>query len=262
MSRAVGMRGSSGTAASARRGGGGRELPLGGYLQKSQAPLTCLIFLLPMLIAYEWGCQLMATSPEHLRAFHDVQHFFRLFGAGGRHLPPLAVATILLITHIARKDSWRPDFGTAGCMILESVALCLPLFALDALSSRYIPLAGGTYSRASQWHSMLVMAVGAGIYEELVFRLAFFTLLSILLMDVLKFPKGKCVLLMVVASAVCFSAYHYLGSEPFRLRTFAFRTAAGIYFGVIFIWRGFGITSGSHAAYDLLAVSLGAWGGG
>src|SRR2546423_10277321 len=118
MSRAVGIWASD---------GGGGELPLG-YLQKSQAPLTCLLFLLPLLIAYEWGCRVVATSPEHLRAFHDVQVFFRFFGAVGAHLPALTVAVILVIAHIARKDSWRLDFATSGCMVLESITLCLPLF--------------------------------------------------------------------------------------------------------------------------------------
>jgi len=249
MSRAASIGASSGP-----RGDG--EL-LAGYLQRSQAPLTCLLFLLPLLIAYEWGCRLMATSPEHLRAFHDVQVFFRFFGAAGRHLPSLTVATILLITHIARKDPWRPDFATAGCMTLESVALCLPLFVLDALSNHYIALASH-HSMHAPWQPKLVMAIGAGIYEELVFRLAFFTLLSILLIDVLRLPKGKSMLVIVVASAIAFSAYHYLGNEPFLLRTFAFRTGAGIYFGLLFLWRGFGVTSGAHAAYDLIAVSLAA----
>jgi membrane protease YdiL (CAAX protease family) len=246
-------------AASIGASGGGTpdgEL-LTGYMQRSQAPLTCLLFLLPLLIAYEWGCRLMATSPEHLRAFHDVQVFFRFFGAVGRHLPSLAVATILLMTHIARKDPWKPDFATAGCMALESVALCLPLFLLDALSNRYIGLSSHRFAHAA-WQPKLVMAIGAGIYEELVFRLALFTLLSILLIDVLRLPKAKSMLVIVVASAIAFSAYHYLGSEPFLLRTFAFRTGAGIYFGAIFLWRGFGITSGAHAAYDLIAVSLAA----
>jgi hypothetical protein len=61
---------------------------------------------------------------------------------------------------------------------------------------------------------------------------------------------------MVSISSLLFAGYHYLGSEPFIWQTFAFRTAAGLYFGVIFVFRGFGITAGSHAAYDVLIVLL------
>jgi membrane protease YdiL (CAAX protease family) len=61
---------------------------------------------------------------------------------------------------------------------------------------------------------------------------------------------------MVVSSSLLFSLYHYLGHEQFDLRTFAFRTAAGAYFGAVFIFRGFGITAGTHAAYDIYIVAL------
>jgi membrane protease YdiL (CAAX protease family) len=104
---------------------------------------------------------------------------------------------------------------------------------------------------------MIVLSVGAGIYEELVFRLAAFTLLTILLVDVLQMKRGWAVLLMVVVSAVLFAKYHYQdGGETFAWQTFAFRTGAGIYFGALFCRRGFGVTCGAHSAYDIMAVLL------
>jgi membrane protease YdiL (CAAX protease family) len=60
----------------------------------------------------------------------------------------------------------------------------------------------------------------------------------------------------VVISSLAFSLYHYLGSEPFSPQTFAFRTAAGFYFGAVFVFRGFGISAGSHAAYDVVVTLL------
>jgi hypothetical protein len=66
-------------------------------------------------------------------------------------------------------------------------------------------------------------------------------------------------LLLVVLSASLFSAYHYLGSESFHWRIFVFRMVAGAYFAAIFIFRGFGLTAGSHVAYDLI-VALGPFG--
>jgi CAAX prenyl protease-like protein len=61
---------------------------------------------------------------------------------------------------------------------------------------------------------------------------------------------------MVLISSLLFAGYHYLGSEHFIWQTFVFRTAAGLYFGAIFVFRGFGITAGSHAAYDVMIVLL------
>jgi membrane protease YdiL (CAAX protease family) len=103
---------------------------------------------------------------------------------------------------------------------------------------------------------LLVLFVGAGIYEELVFRLIAFTVLSFLFIDLLKMPKKRAFLLMVLVSSLGFSAYHYLGAEQFDPRTFAFRTLAGIYFALIFVWRGFGITAGAHTAYDISTIAF------
>ena len=71
---------------------------------------------------------------------------------------------------------------------------------------------------------------------------------------------------MVIISAAAFSLYHYqipllhfspyTGSEPFDWQSFVFRTLAGIYFGLIFLWRGFGLTAGAHASYDITIVLL------
>ena len=258
MSRAAQIRATRGANLD-RDDDGPAPLPLG-YLQKSQTPLTCLLFLFPMLVLYEVGTHYFATDLRHhtetrIMAFEYMQRFFRWFGAVGRYLPSLAVAAILITSHIARKDTWELDFGTALCMGIESVAWCLPLFALDALSKTYIPLRVGGLTDGVCGD--LVLAMGAGIYEELVFRLAAFTLLSMLLMDLLRVKRGWSILLMVVTSALLFAKYHYQdGGEPFMWQTFAFRTGAGIYFGALFCRRGFGVTCGSHAAYDIIAVLL------
>ena len=74
--------------------------------------------------------------------------------------------------------------------------------------------------------------------------------------NVLRLPVVWSNLLMVCISAVLFSLYHYLGSESFELRNFVFRTIAGIYFAVIFLTRGFGITAGCHIFYDVIIVIL------
>jgi len=69
----------------------------------------------------------------------------------------------------------------------------------------------------------------------------------------MKLEKRLSMLLIVVVSGILFSLYHYLGNEPFYWPSFIFRTVAGIYFGVLFMFRGFGVTAGAHTAYDIIA---------
>jgi membrane protease YdiL (CAAX protease family) len=232
-----------------------RALPEG-YFARSELPLASLALLLPLLVLYEVGTRHFASNAfagtEHrIIAFKLMQDFFHLFGATGRYLPALAIVGILLAWHIARNDPWRVKPGTLAGMTVEGVFLGLPLLAMGILGLRY--LAAGS---ASDWRGMIVLSIGAGIYEELVFRLIAFTLLHLLLVDLLDVPKFWAGLVTVLAASLLFSLYHYLSDEPFLWRVFAFRTFAGVYFGVVFMFRGFGITACSHASYDVCVVAL------
>jgi len=232
-----------------------RALP-SGYFAQSELPFASLVLLLPLLVLYEIGTRHFTSDPfagtEHrIIAFKWMQEFFRLFGASGRYLPALAIVGILMAWHIARNDPWRVRPGTLAGMTLEGCFLGLPLLAIGIVGLRYLaaPVTG-------DWRGMLVLSIGAGIYEELVFRLIAFTLLQLLLVDLLDLPKMWAGAVTVLAASILFSLYHYLSGEAWSLHTFVFRTIAGIYFGVVFLFRGFGITAFSHASYDVCVVAL------
>ena len=91
MSRAAGVRAGGGDRVSTHDA---HPLPMG-YFQKSQSPLTCLLFLIPLLIAYEVGTHFYATDWRHhteqrIKAFELMQNFFTWFGATGKYLPAMA----------------------------------------------------------------------------------------------------------------------------------------------------------------------------
>jgi hypothetical protein len=244
-----------------------------GYFEHSRTPLVSLVFILPLIVIYEVGTGLTGAAdpsrggtPQHIIAFTLLQQFFSLFGATGQHLPAMAVAGILIAWHVARRDPWKVRWTTLGGIATEALLLSVPLIAMGiALAHlfRAVPLAASpTHGVVSTLppRDLLVLCLGAGIYEELVFRLIILTVLSLVIKDLLLFPAKMTGLTVVVLSAVMFSAYHYLGNETFHWhavaswRTFAFRTLAGIYFGVLFLTRGFGVTAATHAAYDILIL--------
>ena len=102
----------------------------------------------------------------------------------------------------------------------------------------------------------VVLSIGAGIYEELVFRLLLVGLGSFLLRRLFPLPRETALVITVLVSAALFSAYHYLGQDQFEVFSFVWRTAAGVYLGTLFAVRGFGIAAGAHACFDIF-VSLG-----
>ncbi len=232
------------------------------YLDRTHRPLQCLIFLLPLLALYQIGISLHPWIPPNhnepiVIAFQLMLRFFAAVGAAGNYLPALALVIALLVWHFFRKDPWDFEPLLYLGMLGESLLWSLPIVFFAVMVAHGATLHGTTESAAGQpWQTRAVLSIGAGIYEELLFRLLLLTTLLFLLKDVLQMSFGWSLILAVGGAAVLFSLYHYLGTEPFTPQTFFFRTAAGIYFGGIFIFRGFGVDVGTHVTYDLIAVFL------
>jgi len=232
------------------------------YWDITHRPLQCLIFLLPMVLAYEVGMAVLhGSAPEGERPALAAQQllnwFFSLFGATGFYLPGAVLVAVLLVWHLASHDPWRvagqPLAGMAG----ESILLSIPLLMLN----RWLPMLqatseGGRHAAASNGRlDDLLLSVGAGLYEELLFRLIIITLLTILFVDVLRLRQVTGVALSVIFSSLLFAAHHYhpIGADPWSSKEFAFRAAAGAYLAAVFVLRGFGLAVGCHVIYDVMA---------
>jgi len=98
---------------------------------------------------------------------------------------------------------------------------------------------------------------GAGVYEELFFRLILLSLILWALMSI-GVDRLPAVAAAVLLSSVLFSYAHYIGpvGDVFDPTTFTFRMMTGAFFAVLFIRRGFGIAAGSHAAYNILVGTI------
>ncbi len=235
-----------------------------GYFEASSFPLTSLWFVTPLIVAYEVGTRWFASDPvshvqQRIVAFNLMQQFFAVWGISGQFMPAAAVASILTAWHFARNDPFALRPSVLAGMIAESGMYAVPLVALGYVFQHYLPLFPVTVPTSPDSHkALIVLSIGAGIYEELVFRLIAFNVLSFVLVDLMRWPKWAAVPTMVVASAVAFSLYHYKpsGTEPFQWESFVFRALAGVYFGIVFACRGFGLTAGAHAGYDVAIVLL------
>jgi hypothetical protein len=107
-----------------------------------------------------------------------------------------------------------------------------------------------------------VMSAGAGLYEEIAFRVILFGLglrvLSLMfpMIDPVR-PRLLAVGWALVAAAV-FSGWHYVGAygDPFELRSFVFRWTCGVVFTVIYRFRGFAPAVWTHTLYDVWVLVL------
>ena len=237
-------------------------------------------------------------------AFVWLQEFLEHVGFGSKlawAATPLAVVVILIALQLTSRKSWQFGFGDFGPMTVECVLLAVPLIVLGLLLNSPAKPRGDTdqFAAASaQIHTVavpscssaandslpgpaeddgrgsaamklladIVTCIGAGIYEELVFRLILICVLMVLFQNVFRLSRKNSIILSVLVSAALFSAHHHIDffsgrlyqRGPFNLTEFGFRTIAGIYFAVLFAIRGFGITAGAHAFYDIIATVINA----
>jgi membrane protease YdiL (CAAX protease family) len=98
-----------------------------------------------------------------------------------------------------------------------------------------------------------MISLGAGIYEELLFRVLLVGFLAWCGRRLLGWSAGLAGVMATVVGALVFSAFHYVGpyGEPLELPSFTFRALAGVAFSALYLLRGFGITAWTHALYDV-----------
>jgi hypothetical protein len=225
------------------------------YLEQSERPLAAILLVTPLAAIYEIGTRgafdawLGTTTTlraDQLVAFDLLRRGFGQFGATASLLPAGLLVACLLGWHLARRDGWSVKPGVLIGMTVESLLLAVPIALLGVAMARAFPLAAG------QGNDGVLLSIGAGLYEELLFRLLGFVVLHLVLADILRFPKWMSVGGTVLLSAAGFALYHCLGSEAFQWPAFVFRSVAGVVLGTIFLTRGFGITALSHVAYNLL----------
>jgi membrane protease YdiL (CAAX protease family) len=238
-------------------------------------------------------------------AFVWLQELLRYLGFGGKFLwaaPALVVVVILLAYQLVSKKKWWVSFGDMLPMTIECVLLAIPLIVLSLFLNstttprhsqindvtpttivvqcaaeqnaatakiKYQQPKATVVAKPKPQSSLLadiVTGIGAGIYEELLFRLILICALMLVLQDVIGVNQHSAVIIAVLVSAGLFGAHHHIDfltgranqGDLFDWAKFAFRTTAGVYFAALFAIRGFGITAGTHAFYDIIATLINA----
>jgi len=233
------------------------------YSYVTLRPWPNLLFVLPMLVAFEIslyrGPAGQVGETTQLVAVYLIERMVIALGAGrfGYLFPTLAIVAILLSSHLAARHPWRFDAFVLFGMLGESLTWTVPLLVFNRVLHEAVRMAAGPLSAA--WHDQVIRSLGAGLYEELIFRLIGITALDILLVNVCRFHRAASRVFSVLLSATLFAAQHHppLGADAFDLTDFMFRTAAGVYLGTLFLYRGFGITAGCHVFYNVIVVTLG-----
>jgi hypothetical protein len=125
------------------------------------------------------------------------------------------------------------------------------LGSMHALSIQSGQAPGGALAH-TPWQTRLMLSLGAGLYEELFFRVLLVTGLAAGARVVLGLGQRASGVIAAVVGAIIFSAFHYIGpyGDALQLQSFVFRMLSGLAFSGLYLMRGFGITAWTHALYD------------
>lgn len=228
------------------------------YWTEAARPFASLWFTLPILAAYEIG--VLSMGAEALRNGADVwlRQALLEVGFGAWCLLPVLAVGILLGWHHVTGQRWRVGPTVIPAMVLESFGWAILLtFIASIMCWGFQP--ADTTASLNTASARIIAFMGAGVYEELLFRMMLLPAMIAAFLAV-GMSRWQAAAVGVVISSVIFSAAHYdfvnAYGDSFEWFTFSFRFVAGVFFSCLFLKRGFGVAVGAHAFYDIL---VGVW---
>jgi len=237
-----------------------KKKSLSNYLNYSKNHISSFVFLLPLLIIYEF---------IHFYKFYDLNYeirnsadkilrdIFKYIFNDYFHYYTFLIILILLIIYFNNYKKIHSFIIKPKYLFLMYIEGLILGYLLVYILNDYQTISYLSESFYNDIFFLFYMSLGAGIWEEFLFRFLFISLFLFLLTKVFNkniFNTHICILL----SAIIFSLFHYIGysSETFQLYSFIIRFLGGLILGYIYIIRGLGIASMTHFCYDLFLISF------
>ena len=227
------------------------------YFLQTRSSFYSFLFTIPLFFIYEVGILFLSKddilvvrngADFLMRSILESFGILGLYGLGAIFLIGFIITYIYFFNDNSNK-SIRADY--LFIMIFESVCWALILYFL--LSKFMLALMNPIGKTIAQ---QVTLAVGAGIYEEFLFRVMLISgLTGIIGFVFLWSEKARKAAALIIAAGI-FSAFHFMGDygDYFSMELFILRFFAGIVLGILYISRGFGITAYAHSIYDLIVL--------
>ena len=215
------------------------------YLSTRPNLMSEVLFVFPVLIFYHAGTHIT----DQRNGVDYVSNLLMLLYSKVSWAPIVvdvaAVAAFVILYQVARK---REDFKIRmiGTVLAESavyafamgtiiVVLLVKVFRMNPPSMGPVEVEGV--------FNVLYVSAGAGLHEELVFRLLIYGGMMKLFDRYTNIDRKKTIAIALVVSSILFSLAHHIPphGEPFALWPFAFRTLAGGMFAALYHLRGLSV---------------------
>ena len=237
------------------------------YKKKSQMlrrsdPLTSLLLVFPLFVVYQIGVLSMPSTYNGADLITS-QMLRLLHGNAGTYLlvnVALALGFLVLVLVLRRKNTFDPRlflpvlFESAIYALTMGSLICFVMVDLLHIDPKLAIACSAGPAQASP-AAKLILSLGAGVHEELLFRLVMVGGGVWLFERALGLRRWLAVALAFAISSVLFSAaHHVIGGEPFHVGAFTYRILCGLVFATIFQTRGFAVAVYTHALYDIYVL--------
>ena len=227
------------------------------YFIQTRSSFYSFLFTIPLFIIYEIGIIFLSKNDITvvrngadflMRVILESFGIFGLYGLGAIFLIGFIVTYVFFI-----KGKNSSDIRTEYLffMVFESVAWAIVLYIL---LSKFMVLLMMPIGKAIL--QQVILAVGAGIYEEFLFRVVLISGLSSIIGFVFLWQRKSSIITALIIAAAIFSGFHFMGEygDYFTMELFLLRFFAGVFLGILYYARGFGITAYAHSIYDLIVL--------
>jgi hypothetical protein len=221
-----------------------------GYWKETRKPIYSAALILPFLCIYHLGTLALHTTFIN-GADALIIRILSMLSVHSMFSSTLVLIFAFTIWQLRTRASWKISFRMLFFTLLESICFALFLMVAFGWASNHSLLSTAAKGKGI---SSLVLYCGAGVYEELLFRGLLLGLLVALFGKGFHFKRVRAAVTASILGALIFATFHYIGasSDAFSVWSFIQRFTAGLYFSILFVTRGFGITAASHAIYDIL----------
>lgn len=229
---------------------------LANHLAGRVDPLTSAILVFPLFLTYQVG--ILVSSGQNgvdfiTRALvelsaRDMTNYLIVMAG-------MLVVYAAVLVLLRKKGTFSPK--AFGPVLLESTFYALSMGTIIVfIMGRFLNVTPGlAVGAGSNPLDIFVISAGAGLHEELIFRVIGLSGMAWLLGGIL--DKKRSFVIALVVSSLVFSLAHHLGpaGEAFTMSAFVYRALAGAFFGLVYQVRGFAVAAWTHALYDVYVLS-------
>ncbi|MCX7703641.1 MAG: CPBP family intramembrane metalloprotease [Planctomycetota bacterium] len=207
--------------------------------------------VMPLVFVYILGSVFLRYAPPNGADFFTplIYHYFGQRGVFVFGLL-LLLFSLVIYSRLKEQKSFRADYIIV--VFAEGIVFAvIMVFFLSVVIRSIYPVA--TSSEKIGFAGVLTVSAGAGVWEEMLFRVSIMGGLYSLILGNRKRYKVVAFFVSLFISAVLFSLAHFFAETP-TLLLFLYRFFAGVFLGTLYLWRGYGVCAYSHFVFDVLAL--------